>query len=76
MENQVGFGYLMPDGNSLYIVSSREIGEDEDYIYTEFDDDDLHFKIVWDKKICPFRFNSQIKAMCAAIAAQWGANNV
>lgn len=75
MENQVGFSYKMLDKVLMYIVSSRPLEEDEgDDMYEEIEG--LYYEIHWGKRVFPFSFPTQEKAMIAAMSIQWGANNV
>lgn len=74
MENQVGFGYRMPNGSLLYIVSSRPLEDDEGDDSFEIIKG-LRYEIHWDKKIFPFHFPTQAEAMLSAVSIQWGAVN-
>lgn len=76
MENQIGFGYTMPDGKVLYILSNRPLTDDEQELDVFQKIEGVHYFIKWGNKQMFLSFSTQSEAIGIALGVQWGANNV
>ncbi len=75
MENQVGFGFTMPNNETLYILSSRALTDEEKELGVEEKIEGLDYFIKWGKKQLFLSFSTKSEAMGVAFGVQWGANN-
>lgn len=75
MENQVGFGYMMPNGKTLYIFSNRPLTEEEKSVPIDEEIEGVHYFIKWGNNQFFFIFSSVHIAMGVAMGIQWGSNN-